>query len=938
MRRARGMASRCRRDPGPWRRTGVLRILASSLSLVSATWAQTPSAPRPLDAIYPGAQALRQAGGDVVCLVDTEHPDEVRRNLRDRSPRFLSLERVRLCIELEAAGLPCLLVHASMLTSGDLNRPRVKAVVLCGRTRRTSGEDDERLFASLRECRSPVLGMGGAIGLVAMAWGGETASLRRLRPGEADPDPAYVPGTLKECGFTPVRVVARDPIFEGLGETIEVMQRHSSEVTRLPPVLETLASTDVCRVQAFRHRERPVYGLQFLPDRFDDQHPDGRQVLRNFFTLAGIEVSKRVPEARDAFRARTRSRVHEVCEDPAALVRQAAPYVALVNMESPESVASPTRGSGTGMTHAEKIAQFRGRIEGELAGLPCVVVHYAEVQEPHFSSPHLRAIVLTGAASPSVEPMLRDLFAVIRTARVPILGICAGHQHIARAHGVGSASMRPLREGEEDPHPAYHPGLFKEWGFLPVAIGRRDPLFDGLPDSIAVQEYHVAEVRSLPDGFDVLAGTRDCEIQAFRRRDRPVYGIQFHAECYDDAHPDGRRVLQNFFRMAAGDWPRLRGPSGTGHYSGPPLPTSWGPTDVLWRVELKGEGHSSPVNRGSQIFLTSALDQGRTRLVMSIDARDGRLIWEKAVPCAAPGRTHAMNSFATPTCATDGERVAAFFGEAGLHCFALDGTPLWSRPLGGFPGPWGVAASPVFSGGLVIQNCDAQGDSSIAALHPKTGEFAWRTSRGEKPMGGWGTPVEIVVDGRSELVVSGETGLDAYDPATGRPLWTCRGFNGRGEPMPDHAHGMLFVLNGKAGDAYALRPGGTGDVSETHRVWRTPRPRVRDLSSPIVAGDHLFAIDMKGNATTYDAHSGKILWSERFPGAFSASPVEAGGLIYINNEAGETLVLRPGPTPDLVARNSLGARTGECFRASLAPIGGRVYLRSNRALYCVGAR
>jgi GMP synthase-like glutamine amidotransferase/outer membrane protein assembly factor BamB len=888
--------------------------------------------------MYPDAQALRTATGEVICLVDTEHPDEVRKSLRDRPPRYHSLERVRLCIELETAGLPCLLVHASMLDPADLDRTPVKAVVVCGRTRRTSVEDDERLFALLRSARKPVLCLGGAQGLAATAWGGEIGSLRRIEPGEPDPDPTYVPGTLKEVGFTRVRILARDPIFDGLGDTVDVMQRHSSEVKTLPAGFILLAGTDICRVQAFRHRERPLYGLQFLPDRFDDRHPDGRRILQNFFAIAGIDASKRAPEARDAFRARTRARVRDVCEDPAELTRKTAPYVVLVDMESPESVASPTRGSGTGMTHAGKIARFRGRIEGELAGLPCAVVHYAEVQEHHFSSPHLRAVVLTGAASPSVEPMLRDLFAVIRAARVPILGICAGHQHIARAHGVGSASMRPLREGEKDPHPAYHPGMFKEWGFLPVKIAQRDPLFDGLPDSIIVQEYHVAEVRSLPDGFELLAGTEECEVQSFRRRDRPVYGIQFHAECYDDAHPDGRRVLQNFFRIATGDWPRFRGPTGTGHHAGPPLPTNWGPADILWRTELKGEGHSSPVNHGSQIFLTSAIDQGRTRMVMSIDARDGHLIWEKTVACATPGRTHAMNSFATPTCATDGERVVAFFGEAGLHGFALDGTVLWSRKVGDFPGPWGVAASPVFSGGLVIQNCDAQGDSSIAALHAKTGEFAWRTSRGEKPMGGWGTPVEIVVGGRSELIVSGETGLDAYDPATGRPLWTCRGFNGRGEPMPDHAHGMLFVLNGKAGDAYALRPGGTGDVSETHRVWRTPRPRVRDLASPIVTGDYLFAIDMKGSATTYDARSGKVLWSEKFPGAFSASPVESGGLVYINNEAGETLVLRPGPTPDLVARNSLGARTGECFRASLAPIGGRIYLRSNRALYCVGAR
>lgn len=389
---------------------------------------------------------------------------------------------------------------------------------------------------------------------------------------------------------------------------------------------------------------------------------------------------------------------------------------------------------------------------------------------------------------------------------------------------------------------------------------------------------------------------------------------------------------------AAENWPRFRGPQGTGHHAGAALPEQWGPEQILWRTELKGEGHSSPVNWEHRVFLTSATDQGRSRLVFCIDARDGRVLWEKTIPCGAPGKAHAMNSHATPTCATDGECVVAFFGEAGLHCFDLDGKPLWSRMLGAFPGPWGIAASPVFSGGRVIQNCDAQGPSSLVALDKKTGEIAWSTSRGEKPMGGWGTPIEIRLEKRSELVVNGESGLDAYDPATGRALWNCTGYNGRGEPTPDYARGLLFVLNGKAGDIYAVYPGGTGNVSETHRAWHTPRPGVRDISSPVAVGDHLFGIDMKGSATMYEARSGKVLWKEKIAGAFSASPVESRGLIYLNSEAGETLVLRPGPKPDVVARNSIGSRTGELFRASIAPIDGRIYLRSNRALYCVGAR
>jgi len=523
----------------------------AAIVLAAGVRAAEPEAPRPMSSMYPGAQALREASGEIVCLVDTEHPDDVRKNLRDRAPRHHPMERIRLCLELETAGLPCLLVHASMVSTGDLDRAAVRAVVLCGRNRSSGAAADEALFALIRGCRKPLLGLGGGQGLIARAWGGTVGNLRRLAPGETDPEPGYAPGLLKETGFTAVRVSGHDPLFEGLGGTIAVMQRHSTEIQELPPGFQVLASTDACSVQALRHRDRPVYGVQFLPERFDEAHPDGRRVLQNFFAIAGIDTARRLPEARAAFRERTRALVREVCRDPAEMLRQAEPFVALIDMEGPEAVASPVRGSGTGRTHAGKIAEFRARIEGELAGLPCVVVHYAEVRTEHFASPKLRAVVLSGAASPSVEPMLHDLYAVIRDARVPVLGICAGHQHIAKAHGSAVASMRPLRKGETDPNPRYHPGLFKEWGFLPVRIARRDPLFEGLPDTIVVQEYHVAGVRSLPEGFDRLAGTDECEIEAFRRRDRTVYGIQFHAECYDDDHPDGRLVLQNFFRIAA---------------------------------------------------------------------------------------------------------------------------------------------------------------------------------------------------------------------------------------------------------------------------------------------------------------------------------------------------------------------------------------------------
>jgi hypothetical protein len=149
-----------------------------------------------------------------------------------------------------------------------------------------------------------------------------------------------------------------------------------------------------------------------------------------------------------------------------------------------------------------------------------------------------------------------------------------------------------------------------------------------------------------------------------------------------------------------------------------------------------------------------------------------------------------MNSYATPTCATNGKQVVAFFGPAGIHCFDLKGEEKWSRELGAFPGPWGVAASPIILGDLVIQNCDAEGASSLIALSLEKGEPVWQTEREKKPRGGWSTPIVIENGDRKELVLNGELGVRGYDPKTGKELWFCESFNGRGSPVPDFFNGI----------------------------------------------------------------------------------------------------------------------------------------------------
>ena len=383
-------------------------------------------------------------------------------------------------------------------------------------------------------------------------------------------------------------------------------------------------------------------------------------------------------------------------------------------------------------------------------------------------------------------------------------------------------------------------------------------------------------------------------------------------------------------------WPGWRGPRGDGHSAETELPVQWDAKSVVWKTPLKGRGQSSPVVWGDRVFLTTALESGRQRVVFCVDRRDGKHLWEHVAWTGSPEKSHAMNGWATPTCATDGERVVAFFGKGGIHGYTVEGKPLWSRDLGPFAGPWGVAASPVIVGDLVIQNCDAEGEAYLIALDKRTGQTVWRTPREVPERGGWSTPVLVQAGGRPELVLNGASAVTAYDPKTGEPLWSCRSFNGRGEPTATPGHGLLFMVNGLRGDFYAVRPGGTGDVTKTHMAWHTPRRGGRDQPSPIVVGEYVVVADMGGLATCYEAKTGKELWKERLNGKFSSSPIAAGGRAYFQSDEGTTYVLEPGPTMKLVARNRLGSGGDELFRASLTPAAGRILVRSDRALYCIG--
>jgi outer membrane protein assembly factor BamB len=384
------------------------------------------------------------------------------------------------------------------------------------------------------------------------------------------------------------------------------------------------------------------------------------------------------------------------------------------------------------------------------------------------------------------------------------------------------------------------------------------------------------------------------------------------------------------------NWNTFRGPSGLGNAEGK-VATKWSKGSIQWQIQLPGTGQSSPVNWDNRLYLTSASEDGTIRSVLCIDADKGNTIWKQDISCKSPEAVHKMNSHATPSCVTDGERVIAFFGPAGLHCFeAISGKKIWSKDdLGDFPGDWGIAGSPILHGDTVIQNCDSSGPSYLLAVDKKTGKTIWKTERETKPKGGWSTPILIDTGERKEIVLNGEFGVKGYSVDNGKELWFCKSFNGRGAPIPYYANGMLYTVNGKPGDIYVVKPGGSGDVTKTHMAWHAKRKGGRDLPSPAVIGDYCFVTAMGGTTCCYDAKSGDLIWADRLDGAFSGSPLIANGLYYILSESGTTYVIKPGKEMEVVAKNSIPAQDGEIFRATLSPIGGNIYIRSSSTLYCV---
>jgi outer membrane protein assembly factor BamB len=299
--------------------------------------------------------------------------------------------------------------------------------------------------------------------------------------------------------------------------------------------------------------------------------------------------------------------------------------------------------------------------------------------------------------------------------------------------------------------------------------------------------------------------------------------------------------------------------------------------------------------------------------------------------------------------------VYAFFGTPGLFCYDVDGKLAWKHDFGVMTTDtgWGLSASPVLFEDLVIQNCDNSGVAGLGkgvpagnvaaqaliALDKKTGREVWRAERNQGKS--FSTPLLLPMPGgRVDLVLNGPFGVWGYDPRTGKEIWHCDRHRGDGkalfgEAMPVFDREKMVVMSGRPGPMIAVRLGGTGDVTKTHILWDVVRKTPRDVGSPILWKDLLYVGDRDGNLTCHDATNGAVIYRERAgKKCFSASPIAVQDKLLFLTEDGTTVVVEPGRQFKVVARNTLADPTE--FRASPVVVDGRLYLRSQSTLYCIG--
>jgi outer membrane protein assembly factor BamB len=419
--------------------------------------------------------------------------------------------------------------------------------------------------------------------------------------------------------------------------------------------------------------------------------------------------------------------------------------------------------------------------------------------------------------------------------------------------------------------------------------------------------------------------------------------------------------------LNADNWPHWRGPSASGVSKEEKLPAKWSDTEnVAWRVPVNGLGISSPIVWGNLVIVTSQAGSGTVRqgprlvqsgnpvesgeralnatsgdgkvtfLVTALDRNSGRSAWEFELPAEGPlPSVHEKHNLASPSPVTDGERIYAWFATGQIAAIDLSGKLVWKKHLGAEYGPfeinWGHGSSPVVYKDQLILVCYHEKASYLLSLDARTGRVRWKV---DAPAGvtSYSTPMVVESRAKAEIVVNSSAGVSGHDVATGERLWHYEEANRFPVPTPTSDGSLIYMSRGYRSSPFmAIRPGGKGDVATSNVAWRVPSGAPY-ISSLVYYDGLIYMTGDVGVLTVSDAKTGERVYQERVGGVYTASPVAGDGKVYLVSEDGETIVLAAGRTPRILERNKLNARQ----LASPAIAGGRLFIRSDDAVYAIG--
>jgi outer membrane protein assembly factor BamB len=403
-------------------------------------------------------------------------------------------------------------------------------------------------------------------------------------------------------------------------------------------------------------------------------------------------------------------------------------------------------------------------------------------------------------------------------------------------------------------------------------------------------------------------------------------------------------LVTAFVPASAENWARFRGPNGQGISSELDLPVKWTAKDnVAWKTSIPGNAWSSPIVYDERVFLTTTTEEGASCRVICISRENRNIAWNTEVHRQVPGPKRRQNSYATPTPVTDGERVYAVFYDGTAVAVDFSGNLVWKNSEVKFSSLHGLGASPLFVHDQLVMPFDGSSRDEnqvgwkiswtraiVLSLDAATGSVRWKGMRGKSRVGHV-TP--ILVDEEAQIVGAAGDRVQGFDARTGERIWSIYSQGEGVTPSPVVGDGLIFTSSGfKEPTIRAIRLGGEGDITNTHIAWEQKKG-VPVLASPLYVHPHIYTITRDNILHCMEASSCTIVWLRRLSGTHSASPVFADGRIYVLSEEGGTLVLRPGPRYDEVARNSID----ETCLASMAVSQGQFYIRSSEHLFCIGA-